>query len=278
MANSGPTSNKSSVGATEVGRAINDTTAIVTGAASGIGRATALTLGSRGANVVVTDVDGSGLDATRAAIEALGGAVLSIESDVSSKAEVDGLVRGALARFGRLDAMVANAGVPSAQPFAEVTEENFDLVFGVNVKGVVFCGQAAASVMIDQGSGGKIVNVASVAGVVPAPGISIYSASKAAVRMLTRSMALELGPSGIRVNAVAPGVIRSGMNPLSNHKRNRELETAIPLRYIGTPENVAGVIAFLLSPDADYVSGETVFVDGGWIFNNDPPRNVGSSQ
>jgi 3-oxoacyl-[acyl-carrier protein] reductase len=251
------------------GRPVADSVVVVTGAASGIGRATVLRLAAEGARVVAADVDEAGLAATR---EAAGGEVVGVPADVTRSADVDALVTAAVDRFGRLDGMVANAGVPSDEPFLAMTEAGMDAVFGVNVKGVVFCGQAAARAMVQQGTGGKIVNLGSVAGVVPAPGIAAYSASKAAVQMLTRSMALELGAAGIRVNAVAPGVIRSTMNPLSDPARNRELETAIPLGHIGSPAHVAGVVRFLLSPDADYVSGETVAVDAGWWFVNDPPR------
>ena len=255
------------------GRPVAESVVVVTGAASGIGRATVLRLAADGARVLASDVDEAGLAGTRAAAAGdAAGEVLAVPADVSRAADVDALVAAALDRFGRLDGMVANAGVPSDEPFLEMTGAGMDAVFGVNVKGVVFCGQAAARAMVAQGAGGKIVNLASVAGVVPAPRIAAYSASKAAVQMLTRSMALELGAAGIRVNAVAPGVIRSAMNPLSDPGRNRELETAIPLGYIGTPGHVAGVVRFLLSPDADYVSGETVAVDAGWWFNNDPPR------
>ena len=254
------------------GRAVAGSVAVVTGGGSGIGRATVLRLAADGARVVACDVDAAGLAATRDTAATGGGDVLAVPADVSRAADVDALVSAALSRHGRLDALVANAGVAGQEPFLELTEAGLDTVLGVNVKGVVFCGQAAARAMAGQDGGGKIVNVASVAGVVPAPGIAAYSASKAAVTMLTRSMALELGPRGIRVNAVAPGVIRSGMNPLRDPDRNRELETAIPLGHLGRPAHVAGVIRFLLSPDADYVSGETVVVDGGWWFNNDPPR------
>jgi NAD(P)-dependent dehydrogenase (short-subunit alcohol dehydrogenase family) len=254
------------------GRPVGESVVVVTGAASGIGRATVLRLAAEGARVLAADVDEAGLAATREAAGGDGGEVVAVPADVARAADVDALVAAAMDRFGRLDGMVANAGVPSDEPFLSMTEAGMDAVFGVNVKGVVFCGQAAARAMVDQGTGGKIVNLASVAGVVPAPGIAAYSASKAAVQMLTRSMALELGAAGIRVNAVAPGVIRSTMNPLSDPERNRELETGIPLGHIGAPSHVAGVVRFLLSPDADYVSGETVAVDAGWWFSNDPPR------
>lgn len=256
------------------GRPVGDSVVLVSGAASGIGRATAIELGAQGARVFVCDCDARGVDVVVASIESAGGRAAGCELDVASKSEVDAAVRSALAQFGRVDGLVANAGVPSSQSFLAVTEQELDEVFAVNVKGVVFCGQAVAAVMLDQRVGGKIVNVSSVAAVFTAPDVSTYSASKAAVGMLTRAMAYELGPAGVRVNAVAPGVIRTGMNPLTNPARNRQLQTAIPVRDIGTPEDVAHVIAFLLSPAADYINGETVVVDGGWTLNNDPPQEV----
>ena len=258
------------------GRPVEDSVVLVTGAASGIGRAAAVELGAQGACVFACDRDGRGVEAVVASIESAGGRAAGCWLDVASKSEVDAAVRAALLQFGRVDGLVANAGVPSSQSFLAVTEQELDEVFAVNVKGVMFCGQAVATVMVDQRAGGKIVNVSSVAAVVAAPGLSAYSASKAAIGMLTRAMAYELGPAGVRVNAVAPGVIRTGMNPLTNPARNRQLETAIPVRHIGTPEDVAHVIAFLLSPAADYINGETIVVDGGWTLNNDPPREVRS--
>ena len=161
--------------------------------------------------------------------------------------------------------MVANAGVGLGKSFLATSEEELDAVLAVNLKGVFFCGQAAARAMIAGGGGGRIVNVASTYAEVTAPERAAYSASKGAVRMLTKAMALDLAPHGITVNAVGPGWIRTGMNPLDDPERVRELEETIPLGRIGTPEDVAGVIEFLLSDAASYVTGTTTFVDGGWI-------------
>jgi glucose 1-dehydrogenase len=241
---------------------MEDKVAVVTGAASGMGRATALRFASKGARVVAADVNEAGLAEVSAAA---GGEVLAVTADVSDRQQVDALVQRALDRFGAVDVMVANAGIGLGSSFLDTTEADFDRVLAVNLKGVLFCGQAAARTMVAAGRGGAIVNVASTYAEVTAPERAAYSASKGGVRMLTKSMAVDLGPHGIRVNAVAPGWIRTGMNPLDDPARIAELEAAIPLGRIGTPEDVAGVIEFLASDAAAYVSGAMLFVDGAWI-------------
>ena len=236
--------------------------AIVTGAGSGMGRATSLRLARDGYCVVVAEID-----AERAASVAaeIGEAALPFAVDVSEAEKVDALVSAALEHFGRLDAMVANAGVPHGAPFLELDESTWERVLAVNLKGVFLCGQAAARAMVAAGRPGAIVNVASTYAEVTERSASAYSASKGGVRMLTKSMALELGPHQIRVNAVGPGWIRTGMNPLDDPAQVAELEPTIPLGRVGLPEDVADVIAFLASEDARYVSGQTLFVDGGWL-------------
>jgi NAD(P)-dependent dehydrogenase (short-subunit alcohol dehydrogenase family) len=236
--------------------------AIVTGAGSGMGRATSLRLARDGYRVVVAEID-----AQRAASVAaeIGEAAIPFAVDVSEAQGVEALVAAALEHFGRLDAMVANAGVPHGAPFLELDESTWDRVLAVNLKGVFLCGQAAARAMVSAGGPGAIVNVASTYAEVTEGRASAYSASKGGVRMLTKSMALELGPHGIRVNAVGPGWIRTGMNPLDDPAQVAELEPTIPLGRVGLPEDVADVIAFLASEDARYISGQTLFVDGGWL-------------
>ena len=236
--------------------------AIVTGAGSGMGRATAIRLARDGYAVVVAEIHEA--RAARVAAE-IGAAALPFAVDVSNAAEVEALVAETLERLGRLDAMVANAGVPHGAPFLELDEATWERVLAVNLKGVFLCGQTAARAMVAAGRPGAIVNVASTYAEVTAEEASAYSASKGGVRMLTKSMAFELGAHGIRVNAVGPGWIRTGMNPLDDPAQLQQLEPTIPLRRIGLPEDVADVIAFLLSEDARYVSGQTIFVDGGWL-------------
>jgi NAD(P)-dependent dehydrogenase (short-subunit alcohol dehydrogenase family) len=236
--------------------------AIVTGAGSGMGRATAIRLARDGYAVVVAEIDEA--RAARVAAE-IGEAAVAFAVDVSEPAAVEGLISAALERFGRLDAMVANAGVPHGAPFLELDEPTWERVLAVNLKGVFLCCQSAAKAMVAAGTPGAIVTVASTYAEVTAEEASAYSASKAGVRMLTKSMAFELGPHGIRVNAVGPGWIRTGMNPLEDPAQLTRLEPTIPLRRVGLPEDVADVIAFLLSEDARYISGQTLFVDGGWL-------------
>jgi NAD(P)-dependent dehydrogenase (short-subunit alcohol dehydrogenase family) len=236
--------------------------AIVTGAGSGMGRATAIRLAGDGYGVVVAEID-----AARAAGVAaqIGEAAIPFAVDISEAAGVEALLAATLEHFGRLDAMVANAGIPEGAPFLDLDESTWNRVLDVNLKGVFLCGQAAARAMVAAGRPGAIVNVASTYAEVTERGASAYSASKGGVRMLTKSMALELGPHGIRVNAVGPGWIRTGMNPLDDPAQLAELEPTIPLGRVGLPEDVADVIAFLASDDARYISGQTLFVDGGWL-------------
>jgi glucose 1-dehydrogenase len=236
--------------------------AIVTGAGSGMGRATAIRLASDGYRVVVADIEPGRAAGIAAEI---GEAALPFAADVSRSAAVDALVAACLRHFGRIDVMVANAGVPHGAPFLELGEATWERVLAVNLKGVFLCGQAAARAMVAAGRPGAIVNVASTYAEVTEGEAAAYSASKGGVRMLTKSMALELGPHGIRVNAVGPGWIRTGMNPLDDPAQVAQLEPTIPLQRVGLPEDVADVIAFLASDDARYVSGQTLFVDGGWL-------------
>jgi glucose 1-dehydrogenase len=238
---------------------------IITGAGSGIGRAAALRFAREGARVVVADINGDSVQETARLVERAGGEAIGLTVDVAERAQVEHLVEEAVARFGGVDVMVANAGIGRNRPFLEVTEEDLNRILAVNLAGVFWCGQVVARAMIDGGRGGCIVNTASTYAEVCAPGSSAYCASKGGVRMLTKAMALELAPHGIRVTAVAPGWIRTGMNPLADPERNRRLEAAIPLGRIGTPEDVAGAIFLLASPDATYINGDMVFVDGGWI-------------
>jgi glucose 1-dehydrogenase len=240
-------------------------TVIVTGAGSGIGRATALRFARAGDAIVAADISGEAVEETARQVQASGAEAHAVTLDVSIRSEVERLVGEAVERFGQVDVMVANAGIGRNAPFLEVTEDDLERVLAVNLKGVFWCGQLAARAMVHAGNGGVIVNTASTYAEVCAPGTSTYCASKGGVRMLTKTMALELGLYGIRAVAVAPGWIRTGMNPLTDPERVARIEATIPLGRIASGEDVAGAIFALSSADAGYISGDMIFVDGGWI-------------
>lgn len=248
-----------------MGNRLDGRVAFITGAASGIGQGTAVRFAEEGARLVLADRNADGLESTRAMVDELGAEALVIPLDVRERHHVEDAVARALARWGRLDIMFANAGISSPKPFIDLTEEDWDQVLAVNVKGVAFCGQAAARAMMDCKIPGRIINTASTYSEVTAPGSGPYSSSKGAVRMMTKVMAVELGPHGITVNAIGPGWIRTGMNPLTDPERLGRIIPGIPLGRIGTPRDVAGAALFLASDDGAYVTGVTLFVDGGWI-------------
>jgi NAD(P)-dependent dehydrogenase (short-subunit alcohol dehydrogenase family) len=239
--------------------------AIITGAGSGMGRATAVRFATEGARLVLADMNREAAHETAVMIKRTNTDVLAEVVDVAKLSDVEGLVSTAVETFGALDVMVSNAGIALTRSFVDTSEEELDRILAVNLKGVFYCGQAAARWMIEHGRTGSIVNVASTSSVVGAPNSAAYCASKGGVGMLTKAMALELGPLGIRVNAVAPGWIRTGMNPLTDPDRIRQAEASVPLGRIGTPDDVASVIHFLVSDDAAYVNGVMIFVDGGWM-------------
>ncbi len=239
--------------------------AFITGAASGIGQGTALRFAEEGARLALADVNLEGLETTRRLVESWGVEVELLGLDVSVRSQVDHAVQQVLDRWNRLDIMFANAGVSSPRPFLDLEDADWDRIHAVNVKGVAFCGQAAARAMIDRKIAGRIINTASTYSEVTAPKSGPYSASKGGVRMLTKVMAVELGAYGITVNAVGPGWIRTGMNPLTDPERLGRIIPGIPLGRIGTPRDVAGAVLFLASDDGAYVTGVTLFVDGGWF-------------
>jgi NAD(P)-dependent dehydrogenase (short-subunit alcohol dehydrogenase family) len=239
--------------------------AVVTGAASGIGRRTAVRFAEEGAAVAIADVNEAGLQETAQLVRQAGRDVIVVHTDVRERTQVEQLVARTVAELGGIDIMVANAGVGSGGPFLESTDEQYDRILDTNLRGVYLCGQAAARAMVARGAGGSIINIASTYAEVTAPRSSIYSASKGGVRMLTKGMAVELGPHGIRVNCVGPGWIRTGMNPLTDQARVARILEGVPLGRIGTPRDIAGAVLFLASDDAAYVTGVILFVDGGWI-------------
>lgn len=239
--------------------------AIVTGAGSGLGRAIAQRLASEGSAVVIADANEANAVRVRDEIVAAGGRATALRTDVTRSDDVAAMVAATLTAYRRLDILVSNAGIGGMHPFLEETLEHWNRVLAVNLTGVFLCGQAAARVMREAGAG-RIINIASVSGVRAGSGRSAYGTAKAGVIQLTRQMALELGPLGIIVNAVAPGpvdttLVMADHTPDTRAAYNR----MIPLKRYGTPEEIAGAVAFLASEDAAYVNGHTLAADGGFL-------------
>ncbi|TWF81018.1 NAD(P)-dependent dehydrogenase (short-subunit alcohol dehydrogenase family) [Pseudonocardia hierapolitana] len=240
-------------------------TAVVTGAAGGIGRGVALELAREGAAVLVSDLAGAsaGGEETVALIAAEGGTAAFTPCDVTSARDCAALVDTALARFGRLDCAVNNAGIAVHKPLAEVTEEEYDRVLAVNLKGVFLGMRAQIPAMVERG-GGAIVNVASVAGLMAVPLISPYTASKHGIIGLTRNAAMEYGTAGVRVNAVCPNAIRTPLMDASPPDFVAELIRPQAIPRVGEPEEVGFAVAYLCSDRAAFVTGVALPVDGGY--------------
>ncbi|MCM2251151.1 MAG: SDR family oxidoreductase [Ramlibacter sp.] len=238
--------------------------AVVTGAARGIGRATAERLLAEGAKVVFSDVDEQTLQAT---VRAQGAAdrVLAVRADVSRKADVDALVETAVAKFGALDVMVNNAGIAPVVDFLEVTEELLGRVLDVNLKGAFYGTQAAARQMIKQGRGGAIINMSSINSGLANPNVAPYAISKGGMNQVTSTAAVAFASHGIRVVGVGPGTIMTDMvaGAFVQSAGNHAILSRTPLGRYGEASEVAAVVAFLASDDASYITGETVYVDGG---------------
>jgi glucose 1-dehydrogenase len=244
--------------------------AIVTGSGSGIGQAIAIRLASEGASVVV-DFSGhpEGADDTRAKIEAGGGKAITVQADVSKITDTKNLIDQAWQQLGGCDILVNNAGIEKAAPFTDVTEQDYDAVLSVNLKGPFFLTQAFARRLIAAKKSGRIINISSVHEDMAFPHFASYCASKGGMRMLMRDLTVELGPLGITVNNIAPGAIATPINAglLADKPKLDALLANIPLGRLGTPEEVAGLAAFLASDEAAYVTGSTYVIDGGLMRN-----------
>jgi glucose 1-dehydrogenase len=244
--------------------------AIVTGASSGIGQGIAKRLGCEGAKVIVDYVgDSEGAEETRQAIIQAGGEGEIIHADVTSMNDVHCLVDSAWSRFGEANVLVNNAGMEKRSEFWDTTEAEFDKVMAVNLRGPFFLSQAFVRRLRDAKKPGCIVNISSVHEDMAFPGFATYCCSKGGLRMLMRDLAVELGPLGITVNNVAPGAIATPINTalLEDRPKLNALLANIPLGRLGTPEDVAGLVAFLASDAAAYVTGSTFVVDGGLMRN-----------
>lgn len=243
--------------------------AVVTGSSRGIGRAIAMKFASEGAHVVVNSRKLQDAEATAKEINMakLGGSAIAVAADVSSSKDVQRLVDAAVKKFGRLDIFVNNAGVISYSSFLDLKEQDWDALMAVDLKGVYLCMQAAAKQMIRQGKGGKIINISSIAGFIGFPSLAHYCAAKAGVIELTKEVAIELAPHKINVNSIGPGVTRTEMTKQieSDPEQAKQTLMHIPLGRFGEPEDIANAAAFLASDDASYITGEVLFVDGGWL-------------
>ena len=240
--------------------------ALVTGAARGLGRATALALAHAGADVALGLRDATTGDDLAEEIRALGRRAERFQMDVTDLRQISTAVEAAAARFGRLDILINNAGLGPENPAEAVTERDFDLTCAVNLKGTFFASQSAARVMFRQGRG-RIINLSSQAGFVALPGESVYCMTKAAIAHLTRCLAVEWGARGITVNAVAPTfIVTPGTAPALEDPAFKAdvVERIAALHRLGQPMDVAGAIVFLASPAASLITGQTLLIDGGW--------------
>jgi L-rhamnose 1-dehydrogenase len=244
--------------------------AIVTGASRGIGRGIAARLAADGATVVVNYVsDDAAARDTVASIRATGGEASAHAADVSQRSQVDSMIGTVVDRYGRLDIMVNNAGICPFRDFLELDEDVWDQVLDVNLKGTFLCSQAAARVMVQGGEPGRIIAISSISAIGAGAQQAHYCASKAGQDMLMKCMALQLGPHGITCNSVAPGVIATDINrtALADPAAQDYWHQRTPVGRVGRPEDVAGMVSFLASEDAAFITGSFVVVDGGVLYN-----------
>ncbi|OGB22640.1 MAG: dehydrogenase [Burkholderiales bacterium RIFCSPLOWO2_02_FULL_57_36] len=246
---------------------LNQKVAIVTGAAQGIGLACASRFVQDGAKVMLTDINQA---AGAAAAGRLGSGAAFCLTDVSVKAQVDSLIDATLAAFGRIDILVNNAGITHAADFLDLTEDDFDRVLRINLKSMFLCGQAAARVMVRQGSG-SIINMSSVNAVLAIPNQVPYVVSKGGINQLTKVMAVGLAQYGVRVNAIGPGTIMTELAKqavLSSEDARKKILSRTPLGRCGEPEEIASIAAFLAGDDSSYMSGQTIYADGARLALN----------
>jgi glucose 1-dehydrogenase len=245
--------------------------AIVTGAGQGIGEACALRLAREGAKIIVADVNDEAGRAVSEEISKRGGTAEFVDCDVSEKLDVHNLIAKALEVHGRIDVLVNNAGIVDDVPFLDLPEEEFDRILGTNLKGAFLAGQAAARQMVKQGlrsdggAAGAIVNMSSINAVFALPDHVAYSVSKGGLAQLTKAMAIALAPHGVRVNAVGPGTIETPLlaGVVKDEAFRKKVLSRTPLGRVGQPEEIAAIVAWLASDEASYVTGTTVYADGG---------------
>lgn len=238
--------------------------AVVTGAARGIGEGIAKKLASKGLNVVVSDVLYDELLEVAKELEGAGVKSMAIKTDISQKDDVENLIKTTVEKFGSIDFLINNAGVTRDNLAVRMSEDEWDMVLDVNLKGTFLCSQFAAKEMM-KNRFGRIVNLASVSGIMGTPGQANYASSKAGVIALTKSFARELGKRNITINAIAPGFIQTEMTEKLPDKVKEEYIANIPLKRAGTPDDIAEVVSFLISPSASYITGTVINVSGGLL-------------
>ncbi|MGL4604924.1 MAG: beta-ketoacyl-ACP reductase [Iodobacter sp.] len=241
---------------------LKDKVAIITGAASGIGQATAVKFAAEGAKVVVCDVNQSGIDAVVSDLIASGAEAVGHVVDVTNKVQIAEMVAAVKAQFGRIDVLVNNAGIVLDAQLTKMTDEQFDRVIDVNLKGVYNCARAVVDTMVAQGSG-VILNASSVVGVYGNFGQSNYAATKFGVIGFVKTWAKELGKKGIRANAVCPGFVATPILKAMPEKVIQSMEERVPMKRMAQPEEIANVYAFLASDEASYINGAAIEVTGG---------------
>lgn len=245
-------------------------TALITGSSQGIGRGIARRFAAEGADVVINyRSNAEEAENAKAEVEALGRKAVVIKADLGAVSEVNMLVTEAVKQMGKLDILVNNAGIEINAPFWEVSEQDYDKVLNINLKGVFFATQAFVKHLMETKRPGKVINTSSVHEELPFPNFTSYCAAKGGLKMMARNLSIELAPLGITINNIAPGAIETPINTklLNDPTKLSALLNNIPLRRLGKPEDVAGIAAFLASSDADYVTGATYFVDGGLTWN-----------
>ncbi|MGL5793955.1 MAG: SDR family NAD(P)-dependent oxidoreductase [Xenococcaceae cyanobacterium] len=249
---------------------LEDKVALVTGSGQGIGAAIALRLASLGAKVII-NYRSSFEEAKEVLdkVEAAGGRGHIVKADVSKIEEINNLVRESINHFGKIDVLVNNAGIEKRADFWDVTEEDYDKVIDINLKGVFFTTQAVVKHLKETKRSGRIINISSVHEELPFPHFTAYCVSKGGLKMMMRNLAVELGSLGITINNVAPGAIATPINQslLNNPEQLQKVTQNIPLGRLGKPEDVAGMVAFLSSDEANYITGSTFYVDGGLLWN-----------
>ncbi|WNQ13285.1 SDR family oxidoreductase [Paenibacillus aurantius] len=246
---------------------LKDSIAWITGGSTGIGKATAVLFAQEGAKVAITGRDKAALQAAAEEIGTYGGEVLWVDGDVQHAADVSRMLDAVLDRWGTVDVLVNNAGICKPAPFLELEESEWDRHMAINLKGTFLAGQAAAKLLVKQGKGGSIINMSSVNGLAAEGDQAHYNATKGGINLLTMSMALELAPYGIRVNALCPGFIETRLTKplIDNPDAFGEYRRTIPMGRAGQPEEIADAALFMASSDSRYMTGHCLVVDGGQL-------------